>query len=343
MERDRAAHRLRPGALNCLLLFFTFVLSSCATLPSGHIKFKNLANIDRVTEFPVLFEEDGLVVLPNIEIDGNPLNLILDTGATRSALFESAHERLYVSEGEAEQVNVHGLSNVGNREILKISEIKLGPYQFKNLTFVVLPNREKSLQYDGLLGMDVLGDFSLHFSRNKAFLRLIPKDLVVKAPSNWQDVPLIPNPFKDDGRSLHFFEMQMSGDIIPVLLDTGAELNVMNWGLKSHPKLRQIYDALREDWEYQGATGKFRPSIKVRVDLAQANEAVWENKEFLVMRLDGLEILGVEERFMAIAGMNFIDNDEIFIDFERNTMSVKPKYRIRNLVEPTIFLDGLDF
>ena len=343
MDRIKAGFERNLRVLIGFPLFLLFGLSACASLPPGHISFKDLPKSPQVSEFPIIFEEDGLVILPSVEIDGNQLKFILDTGATRSALFESAHRRLFKSDEIPGQVNVHGLSNIGNRDLINIPELKLGQYSFADQTFVVLPNREKSLQYDGLLGMDILGDFSLHFSRQKDFLRLIPKDLTVQAPSNWQEVPLFPNPFKEVGESLHFFNMQMSGDVIPVLLDTGAELNVMNWGLKSHPKLRQIYDALRQDWEYQGATGKFRPSIKVRVDIAQANEAVWKNKEFLIMRLDGLEILGVEERFMAIVGLDFLDNDEIFIDFERNTLSVKPKYRIRNLVEPRVYLEGLDF
>jgi predicted aspartyl protease len=296
-----------------------------------------------MSEFPVSFEKEGLVVLPDVEINGERLKFILDTGATRSALFERAHGRLFASDNDLTEVNIHGLSSVGSRELINVPMIRLGQFSFSDQTFVVLPNRQKSIQYDGLLGMDILGEFSLHFSRRNSFLRLIPKDLIVEVPSNWQDVPLFPNPFIEDDRSLHFFEMQMSGDTIPVLLDTGAELNIMNWGLKSHPKLRKVYDALRKDWEYQGATGKFRPSIKVRVDLAQANEAVWKNKEFIIMKLDGLEILGVEDRFMAIIGLGFLENDEVFIDFERNILAVKPKYRIRNLVEPKVYLDGLDF
>lgn len=343
MDKIKTALRQSLQVLKAWPVILFFGLCACASLPPGHLHFSDLRENPKVSEFAVFFEEDGLVILPDVEINGARLNFILDTGATRSALFESTHKRLFTPEDIPTEVNVHGLSNIGNREVINIPVLKLGQYSFADQAFVVLPNREKSIHYDGLLGMDILGDFSLHFSRKKSFLRLIPKDLTVQTPSHWQEVPLFPNPFKEDGRSLRFFDMQMSGDTIPVLLDTGAELNVMNWGLKSHPKLRQIYRSLRRDWEYEGATGKFRPSIKVRVDLAQANEAVWKNKEFLIMRLDGLEILGVEERFMAIVGLNFLDNDEIFIDFERNTMSVKPKYRLRNLVAPKVYLEGLDF
>lgn len=343
MERVRAAQRLVPKALKCFLFLFAFALGACVSLPPGHIRFKDLPKSPQMSEFPVSFEKEGLVVLPDVEINGERLKFILDTGATRSALFERAHGRLFASDNDLTEVNIHGLSSVGSRELINVPMIRLGQFSFSDQTFVVLPNREKSIHYDGILGMDILGDFSLHFSRKQAFLRLIPKDLTVLPPSDWQDIPLFPNPFKEDGRSLHFFEMQMSGDLIPVLLDTGAELNVMNWGLKSHPKLRKVYDALRRDWEYQGATGKFRPSIKVRVDLAKANEAIWEDKEFLIMRLNGLEILGVDERFMAIVGLNFLDSEEVFIDFERNILSLKPKHRSRILVEPKIYQDGVDF
>ena len=324
-----------------LLLFVA--LSSCASVPSDGTKLKHVLASAQTIEVSVEFEEDGLVVIQDVMVNGSRMNFILDTGATRSALFESQYNNLFDPEHVPEQINVHGISEIVGRPVVTLPTLGLGDLTFKDLSFVILPNRKKSSHYDGIIGMDILKDFSLHFSRREGALSLIPKDVVVEPPSSWQDILLFSNPFKEDGRAFHFFEIELSGHPVPVLLDTGSEYNVMNWGVNDHPELKKVYDRLRRDWEYQGATGVFRPSIKMRANLIKSNEVIWQNMEFLVLNLDGLRILGMEDEFLSIASLNFFENEEFLIDFERDVIFVKPDYERRRLIEPTIYYQGVHY
>lgn len=329
--------------IKILVALFFVIFSSCATPPAGHEKLRDVLADTQAVKVSAIFEEDGMVVLPDVFVNGTRLSFILDTGATRSALFESQYKRLFASEVVPDQINVHGISTIGARPFVRVATLGLGSLTFNDLSLVILADRKKSSHYDGLIGMDILEKYTLYFSRRNASLKLIPKDIKIVPPYSWQTTSLHSNPFKEDGRNLHFFDVDLSGKKVPALLDTGTEYNLMNWGLKDNPDLRKVYNKLRDDWEYQGAIGDFRPSIKVRVGWLKSNDVIWQNMEFLVLNLDGLKILGMEDELLIIASLKFLENDEFLIDFERKILSVKPDYRRRRLIEPRIYYNGVDF
>ena len=73
----------------------------------------------------------------------------------------------------------------------------------------------------------------------------------------------------------------------------------------------------------QGAVGVFKPQTKIRLRHFRGGQKFWEDKDFIVMDFESLDILGVADQPFIIAGMNLFAGETIFIDFERNFLAIE--------------------
>ena len=324
---------MRIGILTALLQFaiLSVFISGCVTRNPKIIAVDNVTHEDGILTFPYKTVNHGLITIDEIGANGTPLTFVLDTGATKSAIFASTAAQLNARAVLNERTFVHGMTGGGSHRIVEMETFKLGAREYDNLSFVLLENRDyftamnsNEVSYDGLLGMDILSDYVIYISRKTAQLKLIPNDLTLDVPMRWHRVDLIENP-KINQHKLHFLETRINGKLIPALLDTGAEYSIMNWHSASYPEMKRRRKRLKEDWDIQGAVGEFSPKIRIRVSQIRSGQKRWFNKDFIVMDLDSLDVLGMRDEPYAIAGANLFAGETMVIDFERNYIAYQPQ------------------
>lgn len=305
-------------------------LSACSTLPDSQILLDDVIDDPRSISLTFTKEDSGLILLDSVILNQTPMTLLIDTGATRSAIFERHVSTLNLESATKRTVNVYGLAGVAQRDIVNVPTLQLGAKIFENVDFVILPDRAKQnifrqsdLAMDGLIGMDVLKDYALHISRETSRITFIPKDISVRVPRSMSKIELEPNPFAEDDRGLHFFRTEILGEDVVTLFDTGAEINVMNWNDVKPRRLRSWYRKTRDAWKVQGAIGTFDPKLKIRMKSLGSGLVTWYKKDFIVMDVPSLDILGIGEDSFMVAGFNLLNHEEIFIDFERDILAVK--------------------
>jgi len=315
--------------LNCIFLVGLCLLGACATAADKRLTLKNALEDNIAISIPMRMTEKGLVVLESIKIDGHSLDMVLDTGATRSAIFQTALDRLNLNISSESTTMVHGIIQSRSRHVVKIPKLEIGPLAHVNKPIVVLDDREQDLRktdiYDGLIGMDILSDYQIYVSATKKKLRFIPNKTPIDVPFIWPRIFLKGNPYQSDERSLHFMDIRVAGQKTPALLDTGAEFSLMNWSAADYSQVRHIRKRLRNEWELQGAVGVFRPTTTIKLQNIRGGQVFWDDKNFIVMSLDSLDILGIEDKPFIIAGMNLFEGDSIFIDFGRDFISIIPE------------------
>jgi predicted aspartyl protease len=100
------------------------------------------------------FESGPPLITVDMEIDGQPRRLLVDTGAEGLFLFQNQPQML---ETAVTQNSSH-ISLVRNREQVEIPTVRLGELQRRNQTAYVVPIADPSLRdFDGLLGPPALG------------------------------------------------------------------------------------------------------------------------------------------------------------------------------------------
>lgn len=318
-----------PRYFICITIIFVLFLSACVTKLSDPISLEEALSSNVAISVPIRFTEKGVIVIKGVKVQNQSLDMVLDTGATQSAIFETALQRLNIETVSDNSTMVHGMLESAERHVLTLTQLEIGPVLLLNKPIVVLDDRNSDFvnveTYDGLIGMDVLSDYQLYVSTETRELRFIPKENVISVPASWARIDIVPNPFQLDNRSLNFIYARIAGRNTPALLDTGAEFSAMNWPAASYSQARPIRKQLREKWELQGAVGTFEPIAKLRLERFRGGQMFWTNKEFIVMDLESLDVLGVEEKPFMIAGMNLFNEETFFIDFERGFIAIKPK------------------
>ena len=288
-----------------------------------------LAHTD-VIELKMRQSAKGLILLDDIKIGGKPFIFLLDTGATRSAVFENVVNALPDSKASTGQTLVHGMAHSGERGSLVVPLLELGTKKLPEQKLLILSERISTFgqgeAFDGLIGLDILSKYKIYVSPSEGVVRLIPSRLPVTYPVDWDKIELTKNPYQDDHYELRFMMIRLAGQLMPALLDTGAEFSVMNWHGAKYSQAKFIRRQLKKEWESQGAIGKFEPVAKVTFTQIRGGQKFWQDKDFLVMDFKSLDVLGVSDVPFAIVGMDLFAEGVVLIDFQRNFVAMGPNH-----------------
>lgn len=116
----------------------------------------------------------GQQFLLEVQLNGQRARLLLDTGASISGLgrnFLSRHSELVKN---TRPIELHTASGTEQTYVFSLDEIQLGDASFHQQLMVALPMA--TADFDGLLGIDLLGKFHFVIDQNKAELQLKPRD-----------------------------------------------------------------------------------------------------------------------------------------------------------------------
>ncbi len=307
-------------------------LWGCETVSSEEqgIHLNEVASSKEILTVPYEVYGAGVLVIQVDVGNDQKARFLLDTGATRSALFRGKSGRLKLKEADRVDVTVHGMTAIGQKPTALVPQIVIDERVFENVEVVLLDERKHATvveaEPDGLIGMDLLEGYRILVDADAKLLSLIPNHgPAVAVPGSWRNIQLIPNPYTDTDHGLHFFEMRVGNRLVPALFDTGSEFNLINWNSLHFPQLRLIKKRLREKWVVAGAIGEFDPISKVTVEGFRVGQKWWDERLFVVMDFENLGILGVDENPFVIAGGNLFAGNSFYVDFQKDVLMVRPE------------------
>jgi aspartyl protease family protein len=103
------------------------------------------------------------------QMNGEPVVLLLDTGATAMTINQELAERIGLPKGEPFIANTANGQVQGYQSVL--GNLTFGPFEFKNVPIGVVPN----LGSEVLLGMNIIKQFDIRTQNNQMHLKLIEK------------------------------------------------------------------------------------------------------------------------------------------------------------------------
>ena len=151
-------------------------------------------------------------------LNGQPVRMLLDTGASHTALHtESAAALKGVRRIDTSQMQFNG--NARQKPGLLVSSLLAGRKEFAEHTFLVLDlsavRDSMAEKVDGIMGMDVLGQLTFTFDqRSGKFYWGIPE--------NVQAAPLWGKPDRFGRLIVH---AECCGKVLELLLDTGSSIS----------------------------------------------------------------------------------------------------------------------
>jgi len=88
------------------------------------------------------------------------VHLLMDTGATVTAIHTQIADQLYINlyKAQKKQAGIVG-GGIIDVNIVAVDSIQIGPHIIQKCNIAFIPHEGRAVNFDGLLGMDVLGRF----------------------------------------------------------------------------------------------------------------------------------------------------------------------------------------
>lgn len=99
------------------------------------------------------------------------VNLLMDTGASGTAIHAKIADQLYINLYKAQKAKA-GIVGGGmiDASIVTVDSLQIGPHVIENCTVAFIPHEGRAVNFDGLLGMDILGRFGYKIDLTKQII-----------------------------------------------------------------------------------------------------------------------------------------------------------------------------
>ena len=273
---------------------------------------------------PYRISSEGRFII-DISVNGQTAQpFAIDTGATVSVLYEN-HARSLGFSAAGQSIVVRGLVAIQTRPIVEDVAFQIGSNTFNLDRVALLATPETADEATGLLGIDVLSEYTVVFNRDAMTATLVPSRYVSsRAFKGWRRIPLRKRVGLYPDHGLHFAQTTVQGRKVPVLIDTGSSLNIVNWPLAMlDDHMRRYQRSLRDEVKLQGANEISRLRVRTLLNELILGGHYWSQIAVMVIELDTLSTVAPVDEPMMIAGAPMFTPWTIAIDFGGDTLYVR--------------------
>lgn len=195
---------------------------------------------------PTRRDRIGRVWVPTLINGRGPFRLVLDSGATRTAILPSVAARLGLRTDRSPPVILRGVTGSATVPTVKADSLEVGDLYIAPTTLPLINDAFGGAE--GLLGTEGLGDKRIYIDFRKDFIN-IARSKGQSAESGFITLPMLRRPDK-----LISVSASVSGVPVLAILDTGAQATVGNAALRTALEKR-LRDSEGTRDEIIGATG----------------------------------------------------------------------------------------
>jgi clan AA aspartic protease (TIGR02281 family) len=162
-------------SITILFLLITVIFFSVAAW-AGYTEFTMggpivVHNDDNNEQSKVIIKGNSVIVPTKIFYGTNDaeVKLLLDTGASKTMINTDVAERLSIKLDRARKTQVHVVGGATiDAYVVRVKSLTFGIHTKRNWDIVVVPHNGPAVEYEGLLGMDVLRGlkYRIDFKKN---------------------------------------------------------------------------------------------------------------------------------------------------------------------------------
>jgi predicted aspartyl protease len=187
---------------------------------------------------PTLRDRIGRIWAPVIINGKGPYRLVLDTGATTSAIIPSVANSLGLPFEQSTKLKLNGVTGTAMVSYVTADQIEVGELLMENVRLPIVPDVFGGAE--GVLGGSGLRDKRVFIDFDNDLIR-ISRSQGKRAPEGYTRVPLMNNRLQ-----LPMFELTVGTVRTKAILDTGAQQTIGNQNLRE-ALLRRAREARAED------------------------------------------------------------------------------------------------
>ena len=315
--------KFKTGALLVLVTVMSLFLTACATKPIAPVS--QIESLAGAVTVPYRISESGRLLI-DVSINGAPARpLSLDTGATVSVIYSNFAKASDFDISDRE-LFVRGLVGEGDRPVIEDIVFQIGGRLFPLDQVVMLDSPSIKDEAVGLLGGDILRHYTVLFNRDSLSATFVPRGAVDhSAFSGWTHIPLRTLRDKETDADLYFATTKFVRTPVSVLIDTGSNLNFINWKLaKMDENIRRLERNMVRNGTLQGALDSTSATVEtVFYDLKLGGQH-WDEIPVVVTGLDGLASIAPVDEPLMVAGATLFTPYTVAFDLKGLSLYLHP-------------------
>lgn len=264
---------------------------------------------------PTLRDRIGRIWAP-VYIDGQgPLRLVLDTGATTSALTHDAANLLALDPGRSRPVLLRGTTGSTEVPVVKARQLEIGDFLAENQRLVLVDDAFGGA--DGVLATQMLRDRRIHVEFRRDRIE-ITRSKSQPAPPGFSTVPV-----RFASRGVPWVEAWIGSVRAKAVIDTGAQQTMGNLALRNalSAARRRSADARIEG--VIGVTGDVQEGINAAVPTIRFGTVRIQNARINFLDLHIFDHWNMLDEPALLVGMDVIGVLDTFIlDYRRRELQL---------------------
>lgn len=158
-------------------------------------------------------------------VNGQPVRVLIDTGADRSLLFRPSAKALHLPLEDLPGMRMGGAGGMTQAQVADVRELKLAGATSTNLRMLVA-GEGRMADFDVLLGEDFLGHYDIEFDLPHGAIRLLqPRGCGEQDMAYWASA-YNETPIASDHNSRIGLVVKLNGRAVRAILDSGAQTSV---------------------------------------------------------------------------------------------------------------------
>jgi predicted aspartyl protease len=263
-------------------------------------------SLGRYATLPITIDDAGGVTVP-IKVDDQQQNMLIDTGGVYSMLTNATAARL----GLKPQM-MWGVSFTiwGGRKLdhyVVTHSLEIAGAQVKDKQFVLIPDDLLSPGVDGILGADILKVFDVDFDSAAGKVGLFSQKHCEGKVVYWTHDPIAVVPFRMDDDWHIKVVVQLDGQEVSAILDTGASRSVMS--LEAAENMFKIDPATL-------SKNNGRYSFKTLT----LQDVTVNNPDIILVPNDKSQVMGGYRQTNLILGMGILRQLHLYIAYKEHTI-----------------------
>jgi predicted aspartyl protease len=260
----------------------------------------------------------GRVWVPVYINDKGPFRLVLDSGATRSAITERVAATLDVPLDRSKSVMLRGVTGSAIAKAIEVDSISVGDLLVGPSTVPIVVDAFGGAE--GLLGTDGMRDKRVFIDFRNDFIN-ISRSRNRRAAAGFQTVPFV----RDD---LNLLIVQALVGNLPVraIIDTGAQASVGNRALRAALR-RQVERNQRGEDVVTGATGDSQTGIGARISPITIGDLTIRDAHITFGDMYIFDLWKMNDQPAILIGMDILGLlDTLVIDYRRMELHIKRRF-----------------
>lgn len=270
-------------------------------------------------KFSLKFVRDfgNRLIVQALASDGAPLDMILDTAATRTAFFQNYSRQYQPKPIIGVRTRVYGLSGSFFASLYDIDEYQIGTEKLSNFTAPVIPDWEYQTRTPhGIIGLDFLSQFRIVIDPVNQQIDFYDPPALARDEGNGIPFRKLDLPIGE--RPLYYLEIDFSfGRKIPFLVDTGSTFTACNF-----PAARFLEVRPRRAYQTPSETaydvhGKAVETFAITSSIQRLGGRDFSVGEILISNAAFFSEIGYSEVPFGILGLNSLLLSRLTLEFAR--------------------------